>query len=429
MSRLQSILTILKVVFLLALAWGGITISRLLLVEPENQNKNFISDDLEWVVQLDGMELLKTGFYDALIHSNDEEFLSLLQDVLEKRKDQESVNTGIDFLSNTYIGKVKSKHDIFVAYVNLNRPEKFKEFTESIRSMNIVCAQKNKVGLIIYSTDDLKKSGLNPSTLFNNSSNYSKKFNQSELIQLEINKDDFTGNAQFKSDQSEMNIEGLFFFPEQDAEKERLKPDGLHITASIPGAAINDSVQELLNRFIPGIEAKISSLSMNYRGIDLTEDKKIMFLPDADFLLGFDREQNIHEILIEQDSLGRIELLGPSTFMCAGKLFMYMQLDESHIYFGRNPMETVSNEEHHLFISGSPSVITKMSGNTMMQRLIKMFPSYRASEDLFDSMKSIEIQMLHGDKGEKLKGKIEFTEGNPPTPTILKFLLRTRLID
>lgn len=429
MSRLQSILTILKVLFLLIIAWGGLTISRLLLVQPENQNRNFISEDLEWVVQLDGKELLKTGFYDALIHSNDEDFLSLLQDVIEKREDQESVNTGIDFLSNTYIGKIKSKQDIFVAYVNLNRPKKFKEFSESIRSNNIECAQKESVGLILYSTEDLNSSGLNPANLFNNSSNYSKKFNQSELIQLKINKDGFTGNAQFKSDQSEMNIEGLFFFPEQDAEKERLKPDGLHITASIPGSAINDSVQEILNRFIPGIDAKISSLSMNYRGIDLTEDKKIMFLPDADFLLGFDREQDIHRVLIEQDSLGRIELLGPSTFMCAGKLFMYMQLDKTHIYFGRNPMETTSNEGHHLFISGNPSVITKMRGNTMMQRLIKMFPSYRASEELFDSMKSIEIQMIHGEKGEKLKGKIEFTDGNPPTPTILKFLLRTRLIN
>lgn len=240
---------------------------------------------------------------------------------------------------------------------------------------------------------------------------------------------DFFGNAQFTSNQSEINVEGDFQIKNLKAEKKRLIPNGFHVTASISESSINDSIQKLLKQFIPGIESNLTSISMNYRGTYLTKDDDILFLPDGDFLLGFDQKQDFRKLLIEQDSLENIELKGPSTFLCGGKQFVYKQIDEKHIYFGTNPMKTTNNNGHLLFISGSPSIITKLKGNTMMQRLIKMFPSYRASNDFFKAMDNIEIALHHDKNGEKLKGKIDFKEGNSPFPTILKFLIKTRLID
>ena len=102
MSRRKQIAAILSGIFLLSIAWGLLVLAKTLLKTNENNNLNYLPEEVSFAVRLDGRELAEKTLFSVFIESKDEEVLEMIQALLkeETAKESEFRNLGIDYLSD-----------------------------------------------------------------------------------------------------------------------------------------------------------------------------------------------------------------------------------------------------------------------------------------------------------------------------------------
>lgn len=427
----------LGIVFLALTAGLLWEVASLVLSAPDNNNAYYIPSDARWTARMDGSAFFKESFSEAFVTSEETEIVDLIQELVENRTtSRESVDLGIDFLSDIYVSSVKREGKrLLVFSFNLRDAKKFNNLLSVTKSGQIALSADKKVGILVVSA--LKNDAFSPAKLAQFAQEFispQKKYSAAQerenvLSSFWINTKEYQGELHVSAENNKLSFEGNLHVDIQKKHPfKQLKPNGLHLShASITGA-LKDSLAGVLKGFMPSLPSGITSVSMNYRGSEITSDGNMLFLPEMDILLGYETEVDIRHFLEIHLESQTISNLTESSFKCVGKTFYYRQIDDRTIYIGREK-PTFSDTAHFLLITGEPSSILTLHGDDSYLRFARLMPTFLATENLITSMETIHLSISEPNNGmSQIEGTIDFTSEVTPIGAILEFLVRTELV-
>ena len=437
MLKSKNFFKVLGILFLAVITFLIWELSTFVLTAPQNSNADYIPSDARWTIRMDGNAFFKESFSEAFLTEKENEIVDIIQELVENRTaSSESVDLGIDFLSDIYISSIKRDEKRLVVFTfNLRDSKKFTNLQEISETGKIAISSNKKVGVLVVPI--LKNSGFSSEKLAQFAQQLVKKTNSKKphlqdknvVSSCWINTKEFKGDLNIAIKNTDLKFDGYLNTGFKNVRKVRqLEPNGFHISYAAISGSLKDTLSRMLKDFMPSLPSGISSVSLNYRGSEITTDKNMMILPDMDVLLGYDNKVSIQEFLdlhLESQSISK---LTAETFECAGKTYYYAQVDDLTIYVGRKK-PTYTNSTHFLLVSGNPSSILTLRGDDSYLRFARLMPTFLATENFIHSMQEINLSISDPKNGKSsISGTIHFSSGATPIGSILTFLVRTEVV-
>ena len=125
-------------------------LAKTLLKTNENNNLNYLPEEVSFAVRLDGRELAEKTLFSVFIESKDEEVLEMIQALLkeETAKESEFRNLGIDYLSDILLFRMNIENRTIPGILfNVSNPGLFKKGLEDAPAA-YGCAQD--VGVVLF---------------------------------------------------------------------------------------------------------------------------------------------------------------------------------------------------------------------------------------------------------------------------------------
>ncbi|MFT6921845.1 MAG: hypothetical protein ACJA1C_000843 [Crocinitomicaceae bacterium] len=417
--------------------------------EHANENQEYIPNDANFVVRIDGRKLLNTSASSIILHE-DEEIINLIERLLQDEMEGESTIKGLGIAINSDIivfSQSKNDHELVGVLFNLIRPKTFKKNAPLLFGDNQAIATSGNVGLVYMEINNEKGNKLAAKTLKKKAdkllsikSNFdfsifkpsednvmAQSWSKKGLIK-EIN---IAHNASlsFIITDTELIIDGeLAYNLESKSEISKdIKPHGIHLSMDQVSGIINDSLVSLFkNLNIP--EGKISGLSVNYHELELIADPVLFPAPKFDALVtfesNFDIESAIDSLLSKEDS----KRINESCISYSGLKLYYEQVDNKTVYIGtsKNVSYIMHDNKTSFRMHGDPACFTKIEGSGMMKSLVEMMPYFTNSREFLGKIETLDISVGTPKNGiSKVHASIKFDKGKYPLNSILMFMIES----
>lgn len=432
----QSILKkLIPVIIILTIIWSIFFISKRVLEKPINDNINYLPSDALWSMQIDLRELMNKGMESIVFGQEDRELQKLIQDIAQNKEIefQEYTDYGIQINSSLLLFELNNEN-IIGAIINLTNTSAFTKNVPNELNSNMACIAKDNVGLILVSMDKMTKSKeLSEIASKILSSDNEKLEKAPHLFALTIH----NGKSLFKElKQGKINLElnnnNALITGELITTKsyinnpfQSLKPADFHIDLGDVPKELNQKVNEALGFNLP----HITSISINYRNSELITEPKTAISVNADFLIGFNNSVNCDSIISTIINNTEALNIDGSRFSLNGSIYNYKQIDSNTIFIGNNSfnIENLCTQNVLLKISGDPTAITTIKGESLSRRLLSIIPIFKASEQLANSIDEIDLEIKPQDNLNNLiQGEIIFKKDHYTINEILKFLIVAR---
>lgn len=168
-----------------------------------------------------------------------------------------------------------------------------------------------------------------------------------------------------------------------------LIPSDFHLTTDLITKDINDSISKYIGATLP-----LASISVNYRGIALTEvNRKNLFIPDADFILGFQKETTVEELAESiPNSIWNPE---SQTIIIGEQIYFTKQLDSKTIFFGTKKNAEIKENITTIgfMVKGSLKPLFNIKGNPWIRAAMRMNPVSSYGLDFSEEIQSIDIRL------------------------------------
>ena len=438
---------ILVTLFLMGAAFVILLISRFVYTEPINENINYIPEIAEMVVIIDGNHLVEQTFEDVVLKTQDDDLIKLLLDKLaQSRKDNGSVDLGINFNSKIILFTVQENNvPLTCALFNLYNASNFKlNIPTLLNPLQTAYAVKDNVGLIVNQDSTLlsekELSDFTASLLksdkklnIEHSVNYSNEAVATLILTNKLNPapDDLEADLGVKLDERNMQIEGELRWHEKKGigfEKyPTLHPKGFHFSTRLLPDPSENPFAYIYGDSLPAMR----SFSLNLMGTEIVDEPAFCVVPNLELLVQF---QNAYHLKSELDNFAQrqlIENLTSKSFTYGTKRFYFKQIDEYSIYVGRQTYEKIKREESSelLVAQGDLSALTSVESKGMIRQLLELISIYSAGKNFAASTEKFFVSVTQKAEGKaEIKGSLELKEGHYPTSEIIKLLLNGQLI-
>lgn len=430
MQKLNNTLKIIGVLIVLAIFWLFYFTIQIAYGTPENGNHNYIPENSNLVIAFNGDLAVKSVLSD-FFSSQDEALLEKLNS--EKAELKES--TGINFLSDIILFKVnQDNQELSGLLFNLTSEKDFKvNFEGSIIAFN------ENVGLLLFdlnitkSKEKLKsiakKIIANKTELYNNEL-FESRIATSHIslwTRNEVKKTDWK-YAQLSINRNKININGELVLENIESNKTTQINDNF-TSFNISTSQFPKQFGDTILSFIGVKNNQIIGVSSNYRSTKIEQENSFELVPDADFIYQLKNDASIVEILSNLELKELISKITPTDFTFGGKRFNYKQIDSKTIYIGRTDFKNVAfkNSTSLISINGAPNYLTKIEGNSLIVRLISIFPAYRFGSSLSNSIKMIDLNVDSKSTDVfKIDGSIEFDKDKYANIELIRNLFELR---
>jgi hypothetical protein len=447
-SRRKQIAAILSGIFLLSIAWGLLVLAKTLLKTNENNNLNYLPEEVSFAVRLDGRELVEKTLFSVFIESKDEEVLEMIQALLkeETAKESEFRNLGIDYLSDILLFRMNIENRTIPGILfNVSNPGLFKKGLEDAPAA-YGCAQD--VGMVLFddATQPLGKDRLmvyadrmlrKPTNtvekleiVHHQSGTFFEIFSNGSLFNDNGNIE--RSDIHFGLDDRMLFINGKLLLNKERASKisylrKTLQPDGFHFSGTQLPEALNDSLKNWLGQLKINVPS-IQTLSLNLRGTKIINHSSGFFVvPQMELYLQTARPFDIDKLLSDKKLQTYFDYEKDSSFISfQEERLYYTQLSPTEVYIGVTPAPKWKKHtgKELLVVSGNLKPLMKIEGGGLMTSFLEMIPEYRASKQLSEHIDRFELQMRRsGSNHALMQGKMVFGNHYHPMNELIKFLL------
>ncbi|MDB4324025.1 hypothetical protein N9963_01365 [Crocinitomicaceae bacterium] len=426
---------ITPVIITLFLLWGVFYIGRSFLKSPENYNLEYIPNNTDWLLQIDGDKILSDAARSVLIENQDVELISLIEEKLYNSQNSDQLSGGMGIQLNSTIiafGIFAQEANITAFLVNLNNVDEFlNNENDLLKSAHLSINGARNVGLILFSskenTDKNEFLVISDAVFSKAISNAGNELTKSLTFQCNTNQ--FPINKfEFNIRESHFDLSGEFKLQQKIEEtKLRLAPKGFSVFTQIIPKKLNDSISSFL-----GTNSPLVGLSLNYAGATLKSLEKIAFQINTEVLLHFEDSldfNSIFETLIAQQ---KIDSLTAHQITVYGVNYYYHVHDHNTLYFGLDTFDSSNliSDDRLISINGEPSNLTKVKGDGIAHKLLGLVSIYSASKNLSGSINLIELEAIYGSKDIVIfNGNIAFKKNKATYNELLRFLINSDLFE
>ena len=427
---------ITPVIITLLLLWGVFYIGRSFLKSPENYNLEYIPNNTDWLLQIDGEKILSDAARSVLIENQDGELISLIEEKIYNSQNSDQLSGGMGIQLNSTIiafGIFAQEANITAFLVNLNNVDEFlNNENDLLKSAHLSINGARNVGLILFSskenTDKNEFLVISDAVFSKVISNVGNELTQSLTFQCNTNQ--FPINKlEFNIRESHIDLSGEFKLLEKIEEetKLRLAPKGFSVFTQIIPKKLNDSISYFL-----GTTSPLVGLSLNYTGATLKSLEKIALQINTEILLHFEDSLDFNSIFENLRARQKIDTLTADQITIYGVNYYYHILDHNTLYFGLNTFDSshLISDDRLISINGEPSNLTKVEGDGIAHKLLGLVSIYSASKKLSGSIDLIELEAIYDSKDIVIfNGNIAFKKNKATYNELLRFLINSDLFE
>lgn len=443
------LLSFFTTAILLLLSWFLFLFNQGILEENANNNLNYVPDNANFALRLDGREIAENTLFSIFLESKDEELLTLMQESFTKSFKTEGrfKNYGIDYLSDIILFEVEYKSQkIQGILVNISNA---RFFIKNLKELNVGSAVKDDVGVILSSLDPESK--VSKSELNKLAANIVSTKNKNRMNKFIANRDhgkfietynkgsvfgasSYFGksNILFELKDRKLILNGNMDLNQAGIKKVNtlkkiIQPKGLHFSSTLIPQDLSDTLNNWLKQFsaqMPAIEA----ISINFSGTKVINHSSGFFVvPRMELLVNCKSSVDIQKLLSNPEMTTYFDYTMDHESISFQKEKLYFrQVSPNSFYIGNNksPVFKDYTGSNVVSIDGSLKPLTHIEGGGMMTAFLEMMPIYRASNTLASHTEKINLQLSKSSsKKVELKGDLEFSKGFYPMNELMKFLL------
>lgn len=436
----------------LLILWSALLIYSFVLNKHDEKANAYIPKDANFVFKMSFKDFLKSSTYSLIFNSQDQELLNSFEAFLNKQRQGKgkSNDYGIDFLSDfTLFGQKFKQGQNYVMIFKLVNPKKFTKNLPHYLNQNQAIAVQGDLGVLVthYSESKISKSSLTAYAqgVFEHKREYNFAYGEREMFHVNlkdylVNKDLTISKGEISSTitETEFDIDGELDLAVKNYSNRRwslipaLSDNPLHIENSIFSRAMQDSIQNYMEMM--GISSPaINHISLNYYGVKVQftseTDLGIIITPIFDLIVTFDKPYSVDSIFKNSDKIEKFGFKRVNNAIYAGEVkYKIREIDSTTLYIGNNNELVIKRNHNDLFkISGDISRLTKFEGGGfMLNSIISSYPPYKASKDLFEGIRRVNLVITPQNNKILIKGRFNFRKDHYLFNDLLKFYLNMK---
>lgn len=390
----SKIVSVLYGIFLLIILWIFYFLFSLYILQKNNPVSTYsVPENAELVVKIDGREVFQQVLLSTFLEGKSDDIIQKLKEIT-KKPSSSAKTFGINWTQPITYFKVNYKgQELQGMVVQILNPAEWNADINTLLGNTSVAKRINFSGIVVQSTK-LSKSDLYEFIEKNAKKSGKEGITASNqpLISISQKGDKGVINLSIESKKNVILMNGIIdhngiLKPNQL--RFILVPSDLHLTTDLITKDINDSISKYI-----GINLPLSGISANYRGITLAEvGGKNLFLPDADFIFGFEKETTVAELY---------ETIPNSTWnpdkqtITIGKqIYFTKQLDSKTVFFGSKQHAEIRENTSAIGFTtkGSLKPLFNVKGNPWIRAAMRMNPISSYGLDFSEEIKTISIRL------------------------------------
>lgn len=425
----------------LLILWAGLFFYASILNKSNEDLKHYIPEDANFVMNFEVKNFIKSATYSLIFNSKDQDLLNTFDLFLSKQRKGKgkTKEIGIDFTQDIVLfGKKHKKGQVYVVLFNILSKKRFDRNIRYYLSDKQQTLRKGNIGFIAtyHGKNKINKQeliALLEGIEYNE--NTVKPTKVKEFFKMDFN--NYAVNENFNINRGQIStlikdhhlqMKGDFSMnnSEYQVSKWTLIPAGLHLENSLLTKNMQDSLRSYFTKM--GIDYhEIDRFSMNYYGVEIQEtDKGVIFTPLFDLLLTFKEKYVFSNMFKDLSYLKEFGFEKEKNVLHAGQIHYFIDsIDQQTFFIGNHENQVVARKSKTIFnINGDLTNLTNIKGGGfIMNSVIGMFPPFKASKNIFEKVKTIDIQASAEDRHVKLKGNIEMKDNQYLYNEFLRFYL------
>lgn len=425
MKRLSSkIVSFLYGIFLLLILWIFYFVFSLYILQRNNNVSVYSApEETELVVNIDGRELFQQLLLSTFLEGKNAQIIQKLKEV--NKKSSSSKTFGINWTQPiTYFRTNYKGKELQGMIVQVINPVEWNKDINTLLGNTSVAKRLDFSGIVVQSKE-LSKSELYDFIEKNKKKSVKETATSNRrFISISQKTPDGTINLSIEANKNVISMNGIIDHNEMLKPNQLhfvLAPSDFHLTTDLIAEDINDSISKYI-----GITLPLTGISINYRGITLTEvNRKNLFLPDADFIFGFDKETTVEKLA---ENIPNSTWNPENRTITIGKqIYFTKQLDSETIFFGSK--QTAEIKENTLktgfTAKGSLKPLFNIKGNPWIRTAMRMNPVSSYGLDFSEEIQIIDIRIEPiNPKFMQLTSSVTFKKEDDAVLKLLEIMLK-----
>ena len=404
----------------------------------ENNNADYIPDGSSSVYQLDGRVLTRELLASLLI-SEDEDLRQLTREQIPTTEDGKLKPVGISFDSDIILFRLKEKGLEYSGMLfNLWDQRLFEKNVPKFLGSSSASASTEKVGLILFQLEgDRSKAQLRNQAkkMLARKTNFAAKHpleeNQSLISVWYQEGDNLITDVGISVQNNQLLIDGNFETNKKLSDQNLATYEGgFHVHSMWFPESISLRIESLLKSVDVDIPP-IKQFSLNYFGTTIVTEPSIAGLPKFIGAIEFEKDIEVDSVFKNFELISFDSLTNTST---------YTVLEHNYEVTKKNPKTIelrstrgISVKPVHkgaiAEISGSPKYLMKLDGDDFIRRILSATSEYSSINSFAKEIRKLDIKMMpvSGNK-YRIRGKIVLRDEKWPLNELLKFLIRSKLL-
>lgn len=393
-SLSSKIVSFLYGLFLLIILWGFYFLFSLYALQKNNYPSVYSApEDSELIVKIDGRELSQQLLSATFLEGKGDKVIQKLKEV-NKKSTSASKTFGINWTQPiTYFKTSYKGKQLQGMIVRIINPVEWNAEINTLFGNTSVAKRLDFSGIVVQS-EELSKSDLYDFIEKSVKKPVQKTKAVSQLTFVSVSQKTNKGGIHLSvaSDKNVVSMNGIIEHNELLKPNHLhfiLVPSDLHLTTDLITKEINDSISKYT-----GTDLSLTGISINYRGMTLTEfNRKNLFLPDADFIFGFEQETTIEELA--EHIPNSIWNSKDQTITIGKQIYFTKQLDTKTIFFGSKQMVEIRENALAIgfMVKGSLKPLFNIKGNPWVRTAMRMNPVSSYGLDFSEEIKVISIRL------------------------------------
>ncbi len=438
MKKLSKLGQALSIIALFGAMWIVHAVLVFSFEASENNNSAYIPENATSVYRLDG-KVLTRELLASLLISEDKDLQELTQDKIPTTSEGKLKPTGISFDSDIILFRLEENGTQFSGMLfNLWDKRVFNRNLPKYLDENGAIASTDDVGLVLMqlegdlSNDQLKERAnkmLSKQTSFLRQHPIPEGNSLISLWYQEGNSAVTDIGVSFQDNQLLFNGE---FESENGLNYKNLAKykGGFHIHSKWFPEFLNVRIQEGLQTL--GIEIPaIKQFSLNYFGATIVTEPSIAGLPYMAGAFEFEEAVVVDSIFKDFELISKDQTTNESVYNILSMKYAITQQNATTIAIKSLEGTKLSNASYSSAaeISGSPRHLLKVEGDPFIRGILVFTNEFKSVSAFINEIQKLNIKMtpISGNK-YRIKGKIALNEDKWPLNELLKFLIRSNLI-
>ena len=406
--------------------------------ESDNNNMSYIPVNANSVYRLDG-QLLTRELIASLLISDDEDLNKIAQDQIPSTSEGELESIGVSFDSDIILFRMQEDSLSFTGILfNLWDHRIFRRNAPKYLGEAGVSTCTDRVGLLLipdedsFAKKDLKKKAekmLSKETLFL-AKHPAKKTNALVSVWYQ-EESQAISDVDVYIQNNHILIQGTFeTSTDFSATPLAMNQGGFHVHSQWFPDIWSDVIQEYLEKQDISIPS-IRQFTLNYFGNFIATEPNVALLPILSGSVEFDSPASKDSIFQKFPVVSEDTVTGTTTYDILTRTYTVKQLNERTLRVrSTEPMQlTPEKFSTTAELSGSPEYLLKMDGDAFIRRIMSLSSEYRATGSLVNEIRTIDIKMLPMTRDKyRIQGKVELKDDKWPLNELLKFLIRSKIL-